>query len=102
MFMMVLSYALTVMAIFVLRHKRPDAERPYRCTGYPWLPVLYLIFSGIWTINVIVERRKESLALSGRYDQLFTYVMFMMVHRYGRSASGRLCRKTKMAITVSA
>ena len=62
MFMMVLSYALTVMAIFVLRYKRPDAERPYRCTGYPWLPALYLIFSGIWTINVMVERRKESLA----------------------------------------
>jgi len=62
MFMMVLSYALTVFAIFILRRKRPDAERPYRCTGYPWVPALYVIFSGIWSINAVVERTKESLA----------------------------------------
>src|SRR5205807_5670908 len=35
MFMMVLSYVLTVVALFVLRRKMPDAPRPYRCTGYP-------------------------------------------------------------------
>ena len=62
MFMMVLSYALTTFAIFILRYKRPNAERPYRCSGYPWVPAIYVIFSGIWTINAIVERTKESLA----------------------------------------
>ena len=35
---MVLSYTLTVIGLFVLRWKRPDVPRPYRCTGYPWLP----------------------------------------------------------------
>jgi APA family basic amino acid/polyamine antiporter len=61
MFMMVLSYTLTVLAVFVLRRKRPDAARPYRCTGYPWLPALYVLLSGAWTVYTLVERPRESL-----------------------------------------
>ena len=41
-FGMVLSYTLTVIAMFWLRWKRPDIPRPYRCTGYPWLPAIYV------------------------------------------------------------
>jgi len=37
---MVLSYTLTVIAMFWLRWKRPEIPRPYRCTGYPWLPAI--------------------------------------------------------------
>jgi basic amino acid/polyamine antiporter, APA family len=36
-------YALTVAAIFVLRIKKPDAERPYRAWGYPILPAFYIL-----------------------------------------------------------
>jgi basic amino acid/polyamine antiporter, APA family len=36
-------YALTVIGIFVLRAKRPEAERPYRAFGYPILPALYVV-----------------------------------------------------------
>ena len=60
MFMMVLSYVLTVAAVFVLRRKLPDAHRPYRCTGYPWLPALYVLLGSIWAINAVVERPKEA------------------------------------------
>ncbi|HEY0789109.1 MAG TPA: amino acid permease, partial [Thermoanaerobaculia bacterium] len=35
-------YAATTIGLFVLRAKRPDAERPYRAIGYPVLPALYL------------------------------------------------------------
>src|SRR6202049_2679603 len=35
-------YALTIAGIFVLRAKRPDAERPYRAFGYPFVPLLYI------------------------------------------------------------
>ena len=61
MFMMVLSYALTVAALFVLRRKMPDAPRPYRCTGYPWLPALYVLIGIAWTVNVIVEKSTEAM-----------------------------------------
>src|SRR5258706_1396325 len=59
---MVLSYTLTVIGLFVLRWKRPDVPRPYRCTGYPWLPAIYILLGAWWTINTIVERPKEALA----------------------------------------
>ena len=41
-FAAVLFYALTVAGLFVLRFRRPNAERPYRAIGYPVLPGLYL------------------------------------------------------------
>ena len=62
MFMMVLSYVSTVAALFVLRRKMPDRERPYRCTGYPWLPGLYVALGGIWAVNALWARPKEALA----------------------------------------
>lgn len=60
MFMMVLSYVLTVVALFVLRRKMPDAPRPYRCAGYPWVPALYVLAGTIFTVNAVVERPAEA------------------------------------------
>jgi basic amino acid/polyamine antiporter, APA family len=61
MFMMVLSYVLTVVAVFVLRRKLPNADRPYRCAGYPWVPALYVAIGSIWTVIAFAERTKEAL-----------------------------------------
>jgi len=62
MFGMVLSYTMTVIGLFILRWKRPDIPRPYRCTGYPWLPAIYILIGGAWTLNTIFTRPWESLA----------------------------------------
>jgi basic amino acid/polyamine antiporter, APA family len=35
-------YALTMTGLFVLRRKRPEAERPYKAIGYPVVPALYV------------------------------------------------------------
>ena len=59
---MVLSYTLTVIGLFILRWKRPDIPRPYRCTGYPWLPGIYVLIGTAWTLNTIITRPKEALA----------------------------------------
>jgi basic amino acid/polyamine antiporter, APA family len=61
MFMMVLSYVMTVAALFVLRRKMPNAERPYRCAGYPWVPGLYVALGGIWAFNALREKPMEAL-----------------------------------------
>jgi len=61
-FMMVLSYLATVAGLFVLRRKAPDLPRSYRCTGYPWLPAIYLVIAGAWAINTLFERPKEAFA----------------------------------------
>jgi APA family basic amino acid/polyamine antiporter len=61
-FGMVLSYTLTVIGLFVLRWKRPEIPRPYRCTGYPWLPGIYVLLGTWWTLNTIWKRPTEALA----------------------------------------
>ena len=57
---MVLSYTLTVIGLFLLRWKRPDIPRPYRCTGYPWLPAIYVLVGAAWTLNTIITRPTEA------------------------------------------
>jgi len=61
MFGMVLSYVAAVAGLFILRRKHPDAHRPYRCTGYPCTPALYILFAGAWALNSVVTRPKETL-----------------------------------------
>ncbi|MGC1483817.1 MAG: amino acid permease [Candidatus Acidiferrum sp.] len=49
-------YALTIGGIFVLRRKRPDAERPYKAFGYPILPALYVLAAlGIVLVLVLYQ-----------------------------------------------
>ncbi len=38
-------YIVTIGGIFILRKKEPDAERPYRVIGYPFLPILYILLA---------------------------------------------------------
>src|SRR6266850_6025124 len=57
---MVLSYTLTVIGMFLLRWKRPEIPRPYRCTGYPWLPGIYVLIGAAWTLNTIFTRPTEA------------------------------------------
>lgn len=44
-FAALIFYVLTIMGVFVLRKKRPDAERPYRAFGYPVVPLLYILLA---------------------------------------------------------
>lgn len=41
-FVVVGFYMLTIVGIFILRKKRPEAERPYKAFGYPVLPLIYI------------------------------------------------------------
>jgi APA family basic amino acid/polyamine antiporter len=48
-----LFYLLTVISLFVLRARRPDAERPVRAPGYPWLPAAYVLMTGSIAVNLL-------------------------------------------------
>jgi APA family basic amino acid/polyamine antiporter len=41
-FAVLVFYILTIAGLFVLRVKRPDADRPYKAFGYPVLPAIYI------------------------------------------------------------
>ena len=59
-FGMVLSYTLTVIGMFLLRWRRPEIPRPYRCMGYPLLPAVYVLIGAAWILNTIVKRPMEA------------------------------------------
>ncbi len=42
-FVVLIFYSLTILGVFVLRRKRPDAARPYKAFGYPVLPIFYVL-----------------------------------------------------------
>jgi APA family basic amino acid/polyamine antiporter len=52
--------ALTVVGLFVLRRRRPSAERPYRTWGYPVTPALYLAGAGFFLLYIFLGDKKDS------------------------------------------
>lgn len=55
-------YALGVAAVFVLRRREPDAERPYRTWGYPLVPALFLVAAVFLLGNYLVQEPLTVLA----------------------------------------
>ena len=55
-FVVVIFYVMTILGIFILRKKRPDAERPYKAFGYPLLPALYIIAGIAFCVLLIIYK----------------------------------------------
>jgi basic amino acid/polyamine antiporter, APA family len=53
-------YVLTAFAVFALRVRRPEAERPVRAPGYPWLPALYLVATAWIGLSMLIEKTTYS------------------------------------------
>ena len=49
-------YFSAVLAVFVLRSRRPDAARPYRTWGYPVVPAVFLLFYLFFLVNLFWSR----------------------------------------------
>ena len=49
-------YVLTVAGVFRLRVLRPDAPRPYRTMGYPFVPAFYILAATVILIVLFVYR----------------------------------------------
>jgi APA family basic amino acid/polyamine antiporter len=54
-----LFYVLTILGIFVLRVRRPDAPRPYRAFGYPVVPALYIV-GALALVAILFLYRRET------------------------------------------
>jgi APA family basic amino acid/polyamine antiporter len=55
-----LFYGASAFGVFVLRRSMKDAHRPYRVTGYPVLPAIFIIFCLVLVVVTIVERPRDA------------------------------------------
>ena len=58
-------YALTTIGLFILRAKRPDAERPYRAVGYPILPALHIALTTAVMLLILLSPSTRQDAFLG-------------------------------------
>ncbi|MBC7418846.1 MAG: amino acid permease [Pedobacter sp.] len=47
-------YILTIIGIFILRKKMPNADRPYKAFGYPFLPSVYIVVATAICIALLI------------------------------------------------
>jgi len=63
-FASMIFYMVTIVGLFVLRKKEPDAERPYKAFGYPFIPALYILVAlAICLILCIYDTRNTGFGL---------------------------------------
>jgi APA family basic amino acid/polyamine antiporter len=70
-FAAVAFYAVTAVGLFRLRQKRPDLPRPVRAPGYPILPALYVLLTGLIAINLLIQDATRTYAMLGLVLVLF-------------------------------
>ena len=56
MIIVLIFYILTIYGIFILRKKMPNAERPYKAFGYPFLPMLYIVIATAICISLLITK----------------------------------------------
>ena len=64
-FAAVAFYLVTAIGLFALRRKRPDIPRPIRAPGYPWLPAIYVVFTGLIAIDLLVQKATQTYSFLG-------------------------------------
>jgi len=55
------GFLLCAAALFTLRSREPDLRRPYRAFGYPWVPGLALLLSGLMLLAFVLGNTLPSL-----------------------------------------
>ncbi len=59
-FAVFIFYGATSLGVFILRKKMPDAPRPYKVWGYPFIPAFYILFCIGLFCNTIIARPREA------------------------------------------
>jgi len=61
-FAVILAYTATGLSLLVFRRTHPEWPRPYRCWGYPTVPIIFVATSLALAINTVREQPRETLA----------------------------------------
>ncbi len=82
-FAVLLFFTLTILAIFILRKKRPDIDRPYKAFGYPFIPAIYILTT--LTIMVILLIYKPNYTFPGLGIVLLGIPVFYLWRKFNKS-----------------
>jgi APA family basic amino acid/polyamine antiporter len=55
-FAVLLFFTLTIIALFILRTKKPDIPRPYKAFGYPVIPVIYIMTTSFIMVILLIYK----------------------------------------------
>ena len=61
-FVLWVFFGLNGAAVIVLRRKMPDADRPYRVWGYPYVPAVFLLLTVYLLVNTLLATPMRALA----------------------------------------
>jgi len=86
-FSVLIFYALTIFGLFVLRRRRPDAERPCRAPGYPVVQALYIV--AVTVILCVLLSYKTQTTWPGLLIVLTGIPVYFFWRRAGLDAAGR-------------
>jgi len=86
-FAVLIFFTLTILAIFVLRKKRPDIPRPYKAFGYPVIPAIYILTTT--TIMLILLKYKPDYTFPGLLIVILGIPVFFIWRKYS-GKRGRL------------
>jgi APA family basic amino acid/polyamine antiporter len=78
-FLIVFVMIVLVAALFVLRRREPDAPRPYRTWGYPFTPIVMLIFAVLLFVGYAVSNPFPSAIAAGAL--VLSYPLFLLIKR---------------------
>jgi APA family basic amino acid/polyamine antiporter len=53
-------YAMSSGAVIILRRNKPELTRPYKTPGYPYVPIVFILFAILLTLNTIVEAPRDA------------------------------------------
>ena len=82
-FAVLIFFTLTILAIFILRVKRPDIPRPYKAFGYPVIPSLYILTTTV--IMVILLIYKPNYTFPGLGIVLLGIPVFYLWRKYNKN-----------------
>ena len=77
-------YILTIVGLFVLRFKQPDAPRPYKAFGYPVLPALYIVMAA--SVCAVLLRYKPQYTWPGLILVLLGVPVYLLWSRSAKAA----------------
>ncbi len=81
-FAVLIFFTITILAIFILRVKRPDIPRPYKAFGYPVVPALYILTT--ITIMIILLIYKPDYTFPGLIIVVLGIPVYYLWRRFSK------------------